>query len=222
MGETDLHRDMMIDLIEALRHFFADRKQVYVSGNILLYYEKGNIHRHISPDVLIGLGIPGHKRQIYKVWEEGKAPDFIIEVTSRKTRQRDRVIKKNLYQKLGVKEYLLFDPRAEYLDPRFQVFRLENAEFVPVLAPESSGYDSPQLGLSFRVVNGTLRVFDTASNRLLPTPAEQAQRADQEAHRAEREAHRADQEARRADRQSKRVAQLEARLRELGVDPSSL
>ena len=37
MGETDLHRDMMVNLIEALRNYYRNDSQVYVSGNILLY-----------------------------------------------------------------------------------------------------------------------------------------------------------------------------------------
>ena len=215
MGETDLHRDLMIDLIEALKNHFEAQAEVYVSGNILLYYEEGNPLVHISPDVLVTLGIPKGPREIYKLWTEGKAPDFVIEVTSKTTRFRDVGVKKGLYEALGVQEYLLFDPRAEYLDPRFQVFRREGRHFVPVLAPENRGYDSALLGLTFRVVNEELRIFETASGRMLLNPAEQARQARQEAHRAEQEAHRAQQEADRARRYADK-------LRELGIDPEVL
>jgi len=229
MGETDLHRDMMVNLIEALREYYRPRPDVYVSGNILFYYERGNPQEVLSPDVLVTLGIPKHRREIYKLWEEGKPPDLVIEVTSRTTRLRDVGKKKGLYEHLGVAEYILFDPRAEYLMPRFQVYRLENGSYLPVLVPEEQGYASERLGLCFKVEGGELRIYEAATGRRLRTPAEQAQwaeqeslRAEQESLRAEQESRRAEQESRRAEQESSRAERLAARLRELGLDPDSL
>jgi len=226
MGETDGHRDLMVELIEALKHYYAKDGNVYVSGNILLYYEEGNVKARVSPDVLVALGRPLGKRKTYKVWEEGKVPDLVVEVTSRKTKNRDQGFKKELYEKLGIREYLQFDPYSEYLRPRFQVCRLENGRFVPVLSPESVGYASPLLGLTFRVVDDELRIFETASGSLLETPQELYQRAQAEAQRAEAEAQRAQAEAQRADaadrkaeEQKQRADRLEKRLRELGLEP---
>jgi Uma2 family endonuclease len=88
MAETDLHRDLMVDLIETLKNWFAADPQTYVSGNILLFYEPGNKRRHVSPDVLVVRGIAKLRRDNYLVWEEGKAPDLVIEVTSKTTRTR--------------------------------------------------------------------------------------------------------------------------------------
>jgi Uma2 family endonuclease len=120
MAETDLHRDLMLDLIETLKAWFENDPMTYVSGNILLFYEKGNKRRHVSPDVLVVRGIPKHRRDNYLVWEEGKVPDFMIEVTSKMTRREDKEFKRTVYQKtLRVPEYFLFDPRAEYLKPPF-------------------------------------------------------------------------------------------------------
>lgn len=222
MGETDLHRDMMVNLIEALRNYYRNDSQVYVSGNILLYYEQGDPTCHLSPDVLVTLGIPQTRLQTYKMWEIGKAPDLIIEVTSRSTRLRDVGVKKGLYEALGVREYILFDPREEYLLPRFQVHRREGSHFLPVLAPEAQGYLSRSLGLLFRVIDGELRIIDPASGQTLPTPAEQAQRAEQEAQRAEQATQRAEQEARRADEQSLLAERYAARLRQAGIDPGAI
>ena len=42
MAETDVHRDLMIDLIAMLREYFHDDPHVYISGNLLLYYKAGN------------------------------------------------------------------------------------------------------------------------------------------------------------------------------------
>jgi Uma2 family endonuclease len=211
MGETDIHRQLMVDLIEALQYHYRPRDDVYVSGNIMFYYEEGNPRAHLSPDVLVTPGIAKEPREIYKLWEIGKAPELIVEVTSRSTKFRDVGVKKGLYEAFGVQEYILFDPRAEYLQPRFQVFRLEQGLFVPCLAPEQAGYSS-RLGLNFRVVGGTLRIFDSSSEQMLPTPQELALRAEQAQARAQAEHERAQAEHERAER-------LAQRLRELGVDP---
>ncbi len=56
MGETDIHIDQTFDAREALKMFFNGQR-VYVSGNILLFYERGNRRKHVSPDVLVTKGI---------------------------------------------------------------------------------------------------------------------------------------------------------------------
>lgn len=211
MGETDLHRDMMMDLIEALKEHYRRQPNVYVSGNLLLYYEEGNPNAHLSPDVLVTTGISNERRLYYKLWEIGKAPDLIIEVTSRSTRLRDVGVKKGLYEAIGVRDYVLFDPRNEYLSPRFQVYRLSGTGYLRVLAPEEQGYQTG-LGLTLRVVDGVLRIFETESGQALKTPQEFAEQAEQERQRAEQERQRAEQERQRADK-------LVQKLREAGLDP---
>jgi Uma2 family endonuclease len=203
MGETDLHRNLMIDLIEALKHYYSRHSDVYVSGNIVLFFEEGNPTVHISPDVLVTLGAPPAVLQSYKTWELG-APNLVIEVTSRSTKTRDIGMKKGTYAALGVQEYLLFDPQAEYLKPRFKVFRLQGEEYEQVIVNPESGYQS-LLGLTFHVVDDTLRISETATGRLLLRPFEQAARAEQEAARAEQEA--------------AQKARLLDQLRRLGVEP---
>src|SRR2546428_13239701 len=96
MGETDEHRDEMVRHIEPLRFFFRGQR-VYVSGVLLVYYEQGNPRKYVVPDAFVVKGIDPRKRRIYKIWVEGKAPDVVIETTSRKTRRKDTVVKPSLY-----------------------------------------------------------------------------------------------------------------------------
>ena len=124
MAETDVHRDLMIDLIAMLREYFRDDPHVYISGNLFLYYEEGNPRRVVAPDVFVVKGVPGGRRRIYKLWEEGQPPDVVFEVTSPSTRGEDLRTKHELYARLGVAEYFLFDPLDEYLRPPFQGYRL--------------------------------------------------------------------------------------------------
>ncbi len=58
MAETDTHRDLMSDaLIQPLKEHFRNESNVYVSGNLLLYYEEGNPRASVAPDVFIVFGI---------------------------------------------------------------------------------------------------------------------------------------------------------------------
>ncbi len=126
MAETELHLLDMIDTILSLRDFFAARHDVYVGGNLLLYYEEGNPRKHVAPDVLVALNVPKEPpRDTYLVWKERKAPDFVVEITSKSTKREDMTKKFAIYRDiLKVSEYFLFDPTEDYLDPPLQGFRL--------------------------------------------------------------------------------------------------
>lgn len=183
LGETDVHRVQIVDLIHGLDVYFKQRSDVYVTGNLLLLYEENRPRKHLSPDVMVVFGVPKHNRENYLLWKEGKAPDVAIEVTSKSTRDEDMGHKKGLYAMMGVAEYYLFDPLREYLSPRLKAYRLEGADYLPVV---SEPLVSPRLGLELVVVDDRLRLRDAARDVLLPTLEETAARAEQ----AEREAER--------------------------------
>ncbi len=99
MAETLLHMQEMIDTIQVLDDYFADQPNVYVCGNLLLYYEEGNPRKSISPDVLVAFDVPKKpEREYYLVWKEGKAPDFVVEITSKTTKNVDLIKKFGLYR----------------------------------------------------------------------------------------------------------------------------
>jgi Uma2 family endonuclease len=133
MAETDWHRDLMVEVIETLKARYAADPDVYVTGNLLLFYEKGNKRRHVSPDCFVTFGVPKGDRENYLMWEEGKGPDVAFEITSSSTRSEDVKKKFLLYQdRLGVTEYFLFDPREDYLTPSMQGFRRVRGKFRPI------------------------------------------------------------------------------------------
>src|SRR5438132_1154477 len=106
MAETDWHRDLMVGLIQTLQSHYASDPNVYVSGNLLIFYRPGDRRRHISPDVFVVKGVAKHDRPNYLIWQEGKSPDVVIELTSSSTKQEDRVSKFQCYQdELKVTEY---------------------------------------------------------------------------------------------------------------------
>lgn len=51
-------------------------------------------------------------------WAEGgRAPDFVLEITSKATQAVDEGRKRRLYRELGIGEYWQYDPTGDYLDP---------------------------------------------------------------------------------------------------------
>jgi Uma2 family endonuclease len=186
MAETETHLREMIDTILVLDDRFADRPNVYVCGNLLLYYEEGNPRKHVAPDVLVALEVPKKpNRKYYLVWKEGKAPDFVVEITSKSTKTEDQEKKFVIYRDiLRVFEYFLFDPTADYLDPPLQGFRLSRGRYVPIKAVNGR-LPSRILGLHLERDGAKLRLFDPATGAYLLTPIEGREAERQRAEAAE-------------------------------------
>jgi Uma2 family endonuclease len=216
LGETDLHRDLMADLIFALKMFLA-HVRAYVAGNLFIYFEEGNPKSVVAPDVFVVLGVQQRRRRIYKAWEEGeRLPDVVIELTSKKTRAADQTTKPVLYARLGVREYFQFDPYGEYLQPRLQGYRLVNGVYQPI---DEYPLRSTLLGLELREEENLLRLYNPRTGERLPTPdevalahraAEAARKAAEDQLETEAEA-RLDAEARTAAAEAE-IARLRALL----------
>jgi Uma2 family endonuclease len=227
MAESDLHRRDMTDVIQELEDHFADRPRVYVSGNLLLCYEEGNPRKHVAPDVLVALDVPKEpNRDHYLVWKEGKAPDFVAEITSKSTRQEDQKTKHRIYRDiLKVSEYFLFDPRAEYLNPPLQGFRLVGGEYLSIEAV-AGRLPSQVLGLHLERDGNELRLFDPATGARLLTRRERQEaavgRAEAAVGRAEAERRRAEAERRRAEAERRRAEAAEDDRRRLAEENERL
>jgi Uma2 family endonuclease len=172
MGETDVHIDALIYLREALKDHFRNAPQVYVAGNMLLYYEEGNPAACVAPDVFVVHGVAKRERRIYRLWEEGQPPAVVVEITSRGSRLEDLGTKRAVYAMLGVREYFLYDPLGEYLRPPLQGYLLQEGEYQR-LSPGGEGELTSQvLGVELRLEAGRLRVVDPTTGERLLTPAE--------------------------------------------------
>jgi Uma2 family endonuclease len=202
MGETDYHIAAMIDLRLVLQHYFRQQK-VYVATDLFLYYEKGNPRAVKAPDVMVVKGVDSHFRKIFKTWEEKAHPCVVLEITSEKMIDEDRGPKRDLYARLGVAEYFLFDPTAEALDPTLQGYRLKGKGYVGLKPARDGSLTSKELGLRLRAEGHVLRLTDAKTGRLLLTPEEEA----------EQERQRAEQEKQRADTLAAEVERLREELR---------
>ena len=182
MAASDLHLEILIWLLQVLKVHYADTHDTYVSGDILTYYTEGNPRDVVAPDVLVSFGIGQKQRHTYKVWEEGKTPDFVMEFSSKTTYQKDLTEKMSLYAVLGIPNYLLYDAEALYLPSPLMGFQLVKGVYVPIQPSDDGHIHSDVLGLDFVIHERRLRVYEPVRGEWLQTPAEaHAERAEREA-----------------------------------------
>lgn len=171
MAETDIHRKQMNYLIETLKIHFESRTDVYVSGNIMFYYEEDNPRKVFSPDVMVCFGVSDKDRRIYKLWEEKQFPQVVFEISSRKTWGDDLNKKWVLYQQFGVKEYYIFDPEYDYLPEPLVAYRLKRGELNKVNVKNNRIF-SEEIGLEIVDTGAGLKLFNQATKEFMRTLAE--------------------------------------------------
>lgn len=213
MAESDQTREYLVYVTKVLSVFFENRTDVYASGNLFIYYERGNPESVVAPDVFVVFGVENRQRRVYKVWEEGdRTPSFVLEITSKTTRSKDQGAKKGIYAFLGVEEYYQYDPTGDYLVPPLQGFRLDDGNYIPVsttTSPEGAiVLPSAVLNLELHLKGQAMRFYNPAIQQYLLTHEEEAsarQTAEERAQTAE-----------------ERVQRLAAKLRELNIDPDAV
>lgn len=207
MPETDWHRILMCALIDMLWEHFLAQSRVYVSGNLLVYYEAGNRHKHVSPDVFFVRGVEKKRRPNYLIWEEGRGPQVVIELTSSSTKHDDQMKKFTLYQDvLKVREYFLFDPEGDFLNPRLLGYRLWRGAYRPISSVEGR-LPSLGLGLHLEQDKHNLRLWDLATETWLLTPSERIVLEAEAREQAEERAEIAEQEAEQLRQALKKLQQ---------------
>ena len=229
MAENMWQADAILNATFDLR---AAHPEALVAADILLYPEQGNNRNSIAPDVLVAFGIGTDNRSSYLVWEEGKPPDWVLEVASPSTQENDRGSKRQRYAALGVPEYWLFDPKGDAYPrgtPRLQGLGLVDGAYRPLDSRLAPGerltrrmIRSKVLRLDVYADGALLRFRDPATGRDIRHPPEVAAAAERAEVRAKREAAqrktaeaRAEREAARAAREAAARSTAEARVAEL-------
>ncbi len=171
-------------MYNAFRRFFRDRSDVCVAVDVLVYAAgpedaAGRVRAvSVAPDVMVAVGVDDRLRDSWVIWQEGKGPDFVLEVASESTWKRDRDEKPAIYASMGVAEYFLYDPEGGRLDPRLQGYALRGGAYraLPseVLADGARGVRSAVLGLCahLRGPGQELRWRDPATGQDLEAPEE--------------------------------------------------
>jgi len=179
MPEGDKQRRNLSYATEALKLWFDQLPDVYVSGNLFIRYEEDGAEKRIAPDIFVVFGTSKEDRVSYTVWEEeGKVPDFVLEITSKGTVTKDRKQNPLIYRNLGVKEYLQYDPSGGSLKPTsLQGVRLENGKYEPIpiltLSDNTLSLHSAVLGLDLHLFpDKSFRFYDPISKQILRSHAE--------------------------------------------------
>ncbi len=145
-----------------------------------------NKARARRPDLLIAFDVSAADYQAsngYIVSEQGKPPDFVLEVASESTAEADVGAKRDYYAELGIPEYCRFDKTGEFHGTRLAGDRLVNGQYQPMVIEElqdgvMQGY-SAALNLNLRWDNGQLVWRDPATGRRIVTLEDALVRADQ-------------------------------------------
>jgi Uma2 family endonuclease len=236
MPEGDKQRRNLSYTTEALRLWFEKQPNVYVSGNLFIRYRVEKVEKRIAPDTFVVFGMSNEDRVSYKIYEEGgKAPDFVLEITSKGTVTKDREQNPLIYRDLGVKEYFQYDPSGEYLKPTsLQGVRLEDGKYVAIpyemrpaaastLPDNTLSLHSEVLGLDLHLYsNLSFRFFDPISNQILRSYAEaEFERGFEQQARFQAELERSFEHQARleAEQKAQRLAEM---LRSLGINPDEI
>ena len=224
IAQSIAHGDAVLQAAAALRNHFRERPDVLVAMELAVYYRRDDNNLWLQPDVQVVFGVSPENRSSYRIWEEGKAPDFVLEVASPSTAENDAEHKAREYTRIGSREYWRLDPDGPLMGSALEGYEATGGQCDPVQPVASSDrerrYRSRVLGLelgSRRQARSTVLVLRG------PRSGEETDGAPEEAERrrriAERDARAAKQAAiaakQRASAAEERVRALEEQLRAL-------
>lgn len=187
----------------------------------LVLVDVGWFYQHktpaLVPDCLLSLDVTfpenllvkkGHS---YYQWDMGKQPDVIIEAVSDRTGGEESH-KKELYARLGVPYYAVFDPKHFLSKDTLRTYELVGGTY---RRAEPGPWPNVGLGLrlwdgAFEGVEATWLRWCDAKGKIIPTGEERASQADERASQAEERALQADERASKAE---ERIRRLESELR---------
>ena len=178
MAETEAQYTPLTETVSTLRVRYHEREDVYVGGDMLIYYRMNRNDVRVAPDVFAVFGVTSrHPRDSWLVWREGRAPDFVMEIASSRTWRRDATEKRVIYADMGVTEYVRFDPTGNYFTPALVMETLDGTEYrEQALITDGDGMlrgHSAVLGLDICVAPDlSLRLYDPATGEWLRTHQE--------------------------------------------------
>lgn len=210
MAENFLQSIVIRTLVLGFERIYAGRTDVIVGGDFFWYPVKGDPSTVVAADAMVIVQVPEPLDIFtigsYRQWEHGGHPTLAVEVLSPSNSWAEMARKRRFYDRHGVDEYWVFDPR----DGTLEVW-VRDGEHLTEVPDPAGGWVSPTTGVHVHVDGTELVVHDLDGRRRWLTPAQEGERGDAESARAEAE--------------SARAAELEARLAELqariATDPPS-
>ncbi|MCY3571639.1 MAG: Uma2 family endonuclease [Chloroflexi bacterium] len=176
------------------------------------------------PDLLVAFDVDPERYRAsngYVIVEQGKPPDFVLEIASASTGQTDIGAKRDDYETFGIREYWRFDETGEHHGERLAGDRLVGDRYEPIAInalPDGTleGY-SEALDLKLRWQAGSLGWHHSSDGRHIATFADERARAERAEARSDAADARAEAERRARATVEARVRELEERLRGTGT-----
>ena len=213
------HLKWITFLKNGLEDWYGDRPDVFIAADLLWYPEQGRPDLSKAPDVMVVLDHPAGDRSSYLQWEENdRPPNVVFEFISKSNTASEMLGKLAFYSGYGCDEFYAYDYR------RGEFFGYQRSRDSLLEHPPSAEgtWRSPILGMTFGLDESGALWVRRPDGKLVESHRQTVARAEAEAQRADAEAKRAEAEATRAEAEAKRASLLEAKLRELGIDPSSI
>jgi Uma2 family endonuclease len=179
MAETGLHVRAILLLFQALHDFLPAAD--FIAADMFWYWERGQPKSRVAPDVMVVKGAGRDHRRSFLAWREnGAVPCAVFEMASKRTWREDLREKRRLYARLGVKEYILFDPEGKYLRPRLVGYRLVEGRYEPIDVDDEDRLRSDELGVLLKGEGLMLRLIDAVTGLPVPTSEERVEQARQQ------------------------------------------
>ena len=159
---------------------------VLVGNEIPIYHNltlptPGTAPPHVIPDCLIAFDVDTDaiwRRVGYDPVQNGKPPDVVIEVASRRTHRNDTIRKRDIYRRIGIPEYWRFDAEdGRYFGQPIIGERLVNGEYerFPLIRYDdgAEGSTSAILNLNFRCLDRRFSIHHPATGAEYEHPQEE-------------------------------------------------
>jgi len=200
-------------------------------ANVGIFYSSEE--PEIVPDVFLSLDVTvpedwwKKQNRCYMVWKFKKPPEVAIEIVSNKSGE-ELGEKLNIYAKVGVKYYIVYDPSQQLGEKVLRVYELRGMRYY-----ETNQTWLDKVGLGVTLWSGVfegrhdvwLRWCDREGNVLLTGSEigeQEKQRAEQEKQRASLAESQLEQTSDQLEQEKQRTQLLAERLLALGIDPDSL
>jgi Uma2 family endonuclease len=198
---SDLHQEAIVTVYLSLKLVGRRRGLPWHVSNqlmVLMGRVSGKEWRP-SPDVMVHTTAGTEPFTSFNVATHGM-PELVVEVASESTWDYDVELKRRIYGRVGVQEYIVFDPTGEFLGAPLRAWHTTKQGFVSWRPDQDARLHSEVLDLWFKPEGLLLRVFDR-DGTAVPTFDEQERRLDEQ--------------RLRFDEQQMRITELEAKLRAL-------
>lgn len=195
-------------------------KRFLVAANVGVFFE--GRPTSLVPDLLVSLDVEPYpdvwakEGRSYFNWVYGKPPDLVLEIVSNKEGE-ELGRKMQLYHRMRVGYYVVFDPQQLLLDTPLRIFEgtLRGWQVL-----EGNWLDVLELGVTlwegtFEGITTTWLRWCDREGQLLLTGRERAERAERE---LELTRQRAEQAEREREAMQQQLEQLKAKLRALGIE----